>query len=113
MIKYGERLGLALEPRNPLGIGRECVRKDFDSNSAFEPCVARFVDLTHAAGAKRREDFIGPEARTRGECHVYFVGTRRFSSSSKCWTTTICGGASVGSLAAFIIRNRCPSGAIS
>ena len=46
MIKYGERLGLALEPRNPLGIGRECVRKDFDSNSAFEPCVARFVDLT-------------------------------------------------------------------
>jgi len=24
---------------------------------------------------------------------TYFVGTRRFNSSSKCWTTTICGTA--------------------
>ena len=36
----------------------------------------------------------------------YFVGMRRFSSSSKCWTTTICEGVPVASPpAAFIIGN--------
>ena len=41
---------------------------------------------------------------------AYFVGTRRFSSSSKCWTTTICWDVSTWSLEpAFIIRKRWPS----
>src|SRR5579864_1582362 len=43
-------------------------------------------------------------------CHVYLAGTSRLSSSSKCWTTTICGDVPFGSLPApFIIRNRSPS----
>ena len=65
-------------------------------------------------GADGGYDLVGAEGSARGECHSYFVGTRRFNSSSKCWTTTIRGGALVAPFpAALIIRNRWPSAATS
>ena len=42
---------------------------------------------------------------------IYLVGTRRFSSSSQCWTTMSAGGAAPASVpGALIIRKRWPSG---
>jgi hypothetical protein len=54
------------------------------------------------------------EETTAARARLYFAGTRRFSSSSKCWMTTICAGAPVVSLtAALSIRNRWPSATMS
>ena len=52
MIERGHGARLALEALAELGL------RDFDCDGAVEPDVASFVDLTHAAGAYRREDFV-------------------------------------------------------
>ena len=60
MIQAGDRVGLALEAFVERG------QPFLDGDDAIEPGVARFVDLTHAAGANRREDFVGTEPGTWG-----------------------------------------------
>ncbi len=69
-VRMGERSDrsrLMLEPKQTIGIGAECDRKDFDGDIATEAWVTRPIDLTHAACAERREDFVGAEARPGGE----------------------------------------------
>ena len=113
MVERGKNLRLAAEARQPFRIMREGLGDDFEGDVAIQLRVTCAEDFTHAARAKERKDFVRAEERAICERHVYFMGTRRLSSSSKCWTTTIC-GAPVASLpAAFTIRNRWPSAAMS
>jgi hypothetical protein len=58
MIERGERLGLALESGEPIGIGGERVGQDLDRHVAIQLRVAGFVDLAHAAGADSAGDFV-------------------------------------------------------
>ena len=62
MIQRRKQLRLALEAGEPFGICRERFRKNFDRDVAAEPCIACAINLTHAAGADGRQDFIRPEA---------------------------------------------------
>ena len=63
MIQRGEHFGFALEPRQPLRIGRNGVGQHLDGDVALQVRVRRAVDLTHPAGADLGGDFIGAEAR--------------------------------------------------
>ena len=56
-----QRARLAFEARAQLRVLGEGRAENFDGNDAIEPRVARSVHLAHAAGAERREDFIGAE----------------------------------------------------
>ena len=67
MIERGEDLGLALEPRDAFGVACQGIGQRFDRDVPVEPRVARAVDFAHAAGAKRRSDFIGADV---GACVV-------------------------------------------
>ena len=62
-LKLRDRARFALEAFAQLGGGYDRGREDFDGDGAIEPRVARFVHLAHAAGAERREDFVGAKAR--------------------------------------------------
>ena len=44
--------------------------QDLDGDDAIKACVAGLVDLAHATGPNRRENLVGPEARTIGEKHT-------------------------------------------
>ncbi len=56
-----ESVGLALEPRQAIGIGRELVRQHLDRDVAVQLRVAGAVDLAHAAGAEGGGDLEGAE----------------------------------------------------
>ena len=75
MIERGEKLRLTLESRLPIRIAREFLRKHLERDFALQRCVAGAVDLAHAAGAKKRDDFVQAQPITRGERHL--VGKRR------------------------------------
>jgi hypothetical protein len=45
MVEGSERLCLALEAREALGIRRKCFWQDFDRNVATKPRIARAIDL--------------------------------------------------------------------
>ena len=64
MIERSQHLRFARESREPIHIGGERLRQDLDRHVAVELRVVRAIDLTHAARAKRRTDFIGAEAST-------------------------------------------------
>ena len=49
--------------------GGKLRRQDLDGHGAIEPCIARAVDLTHAARTDRADDFIGAEASARIQSH--------------------------------------------
>ena len=53
------RPGFALESAAPFGILGYVGGHDLDRDLAIEPRVARSIDFAHAAGADRREDFVG------------------------------------------------------
>ncbi len=69
VVERGQDLGLALEAAQPVGVGGDRLGQHLDRHLAVEPRVARPVDLAHAAGAERGEDFVGAEARAQGERH--------------------------------------------
>ena len=48
MVQGGERLRLAREPREPLGIAREELGQHLDGDVAIELRVARAIHLAHA-----------------------------------------------------------------
>jgi len=50
MVQSSDRLGLALEPSQPLVILREVFRKDLDRHLAIQSRVLRPVDLPHGTG---------------------------------------------------------------
>ena len=65
----GQRLRLPLEPREPLRIGGDHVREDFQCDLTLQPRVARPKDFAHASGPQRADDFVGTKAGTRGKGH--------------------------------------------
>ena len=58
MIERCENVGFALEAREPVGIDGEELRKDLERDVAIELCVARTIDLAHAAGADSANDLV-------------------------------------------------------
>jgi hypothetical protein len=56
-------------PGFPLETRGEFLLGDFDGYHAVEACIARLVDLTHATGAGRPQDFEGAEPVTDRQCH--------------------------------------------
>ena len=69
MIQRRERLRLALEPRQALGVRGERVGQDLDRDLAAERRVRRPIDLPHPAFADLRGDFVDAEARAGSEGH--------------------------------------------
>src|SRR5262245_7414473 len=70
MVECGENLGLALKPREALGIARKVRRQDLERDLALQAGVTRAVDLSHPPCAEGADDFIAPEAGARVETHV-------------------------------------------
>ena len=54
MIQRGEDFRFALEPGEPLGIGRDRVGQDLDRDVPLQPRVGGAIDLAHPAGADVR-----------------------------------------------------------
>ena len=65
MIERSQDLGLSLKTIDLFGIFRDIRRQDFDGNQASEFGVARAIDLSHAADAQWRDDFIRPQSSSR------------------------------------------------
>ena len=62
MRQRGDGVRLALEAREPIGIGRKRRGQDLDGDLAPQFRVARAIDLAHATGTDRRDDFVDAEA---------------------------------------------------
>jgi len=60
MIERGENPGLALEPGEPLAVGREDFRQDFDGDVAGKLCVLGVIDNAHTATADLLENSVLP-----------------------------------------------------
>ena len=77
VIQRREHLRLALEPREPVRIGRERLGQHLDRDVAVQPRVARAIDLAHPAGADGDRISYGPR-RVPGSSGmgsgVYFLG---------------------------------------
>jgi hypothetical protein len=58
MVQLGQELRLTLEARKPFGIQREEIRQGFDGDFSVQNRVFGAVDLSHAACAQQREDFV-------------------------------------------------------
>src|SRR5687767_15335280 len=69
MRERRDRLRLALEPGERVGIGRDGLRKYLDRDVPVELPIPSPVDLPHSARAERCEDLVRPETGPGGECH--------------------------------------------
>src|SRR5262245_24822419 len=58
MCERREGLGLAVEARTELLVGRESLRQHLNGNRAIEPRVHRTVDLAHAPDAQEGVDAV-------------------------------------------------------
>ena len=65
MVEGGEDARLALEAREPLGLGR--VRQELERDRASEPGIERAIHDAHAAGTDLGFDPIGSEAVSGGD----------------------------------------------
>ena len=54
MVERGQKLGFPLEPRQPLGVLRDRLGKDFDRKVPVQLGVPRPVNLPHPSRAERR-----------------------------------------------------------
>src|SRR5262245_29194216 len=90
VIQRGECSGFTLEPGEALRVLGKRLGQHLDGDLPSETRVGRAIDLSHSSGADGGLDFVGTEVCSGSECHRYLVGTRRFSSSSKCCTTMTC-----------------------
>ena len=79
MVQRGDGPRLALEARARIGIAGDVTRQDLDRDRAIEPRIAGFVDLTHAAGAERADDFIRTEPDSGVEGHACLSLLRFFA----------------------------------
>jgi hypothetical protein len=70
MIQRSQHMRLALEAGHALRIGRKGVRQYFDSDVAMEFPVAGAINLTHAAGTERGEDFVRSKRVAGNERHA-------------------------------------------
>ncbi len=71
MRQRRDRLGLALEAQQRVGVVGELFRENFNSDFAVEAEIAGLVDFTHASGANRGNDFVRAKAGTGRENHVF------------------------------------------
>ena len=62
MRQRGDCLCRALEAHQPIRIGGRLHGQDFERNLATQFRVARAIDLAHATGTDRRDDFVDAEA---------------------------------------------------
>ena len=69
MRERGDRLRFAFKAREPIRIGRDGGRQNLDRDLTPQFRIARPIDLAHAAGTNRRDDFIGADDRARGKAH--------------------------------------------
>jgi hypothetical protein len=61
MIQRSERLGLALEAREAIGISGDELREHLDRHVAIQLRIARAIHFAHAADAERAQDALsGP-----------------------------------------------------
>ena len=67
VVQGCEGLGFSREPGQPVRIVRKRVREDLERDIAIQPDIARAIDLSHAAFADRRGDFVDAEKRTGRE----------------------------------------------
>ncbi len=63
MVERRQHLRLAAETGETVGIVRDGREQNLDRDLAVQFRIARAIDLAHAAGAQRRDDFVRPEAR--------------------------------------------------
>src|SRR5262249_51694077 len=82
MIERSQHFGFALEASHAAGIAGEGLGDYLQRHVALQPGVAGTIDLSHAARADGREDFVGPEMFTGLEVHFYF-----FSKAGQLTTT--------------------------
>jgi hypothetical protein len=61
MGQRSDRFRFALEAGQRVGVGCNGLREDLNRHVPVEFPIARAVDLTHTAGAERRDDLEGPE----------------------------------------------------
>jgi hypothetical protein len=64
-----EGLGFPFKPFEGATITREMLREHLHSHIPIQLCVARTVDLAHAAGAERAKDFIRAKPGSGCEAH--------------------------------------------
>ena len=69
--------------RRSCGIGGNVLGQDLDRDGAIEAGVAGFVDLAHAAGTERRDDFVRAEASAGSQCP-------RRQANSFAWGQSMC-----------------------
>ena len=69
MREGGDRFRFALEAPESDGIVGDRGRDDLDRDIPSEPRIAGAIDLAHASGAERGQDFVGTEARASGQSH--------------------------------------------
>ena len=65
MRQSRDGLGLAFEPRQPVGVGRHRLRQDLDGDVPIELAVPGPVHLAHPARAQRGEDLVRPQPGPR------------------------------------------------
>ena len=71
MIEGGKQFCFALEPREPLAVARDRHGQHLDRHRALQVGIDGAIDLTHAADADLRGDFVEAEARAGGEGHEW------------------------------------------
>lgn len=69
-IQRSQHLGFPFKSGHILGIAGQRRGQDLDSDVAIELAVAGAVDLTHAASAEGRDDFVGSEFVAGRERHL-------------------------------------------
>ena len=65
----GNRAGLALEPRERVGIAGKIRRDRLHRDVAAQARIAGAIHLAHPARAQQRDDLIGTERRARLDTH--------------------------------------------
>ena len=61
MIELGQDLCFASEAREPIGIAREDLGKDFERDVSIQLGIVGAIHLAHAARTNELADFIDPE----------------------------------------------------
>ena len=69
VVQDAGRARLLLESLQPVRVLRERGRQDLDRHFAPESRIPRPVHLSHPSRPERRQDLVGAESRSRGECH--------------------------------------------
>ena len=79
MIQRANGPRLTLKALAQIRVGRQVRRQDFDCDGPIKPCVSGLIDFPHAARAERGLNFVRPESRACGQCHVNKDSEGRFA----------------------------------